>query len=238
MATLDLSFDDSSFSGELPLFPLPGSVLLPGGLLPLHVFEPRYREMVRDALAGERLIAMALLCPGYEEDYQGNPQIREHVCVGRITMENQLPDGRWTFVLVGLRRARILEEDQTRSYRRAQVELRADLPLSDDEEQRGVSALTNCLGSLPPEIVRDAQRLAIVLRLLQGEVPAAFTLGAALDLAADAVLLGLEDRVALLATPDVPARVALFVAQVERRRQELALLRRGNTGWPPKFSLN
>ena len=64
---MELHLDPTSFSGSVPLFPLPGTVLLPGGLLPLHVFEERYREMLRDALAGERLIGMAFLLPGYEQ---------------------------------------------------------------------------------------------------------------------------------------------------------------------------
>jgi len=63
------------FSDLLPLFPLPNVVLFPGVFLPLHIFEPRYKEMVADALAGDRIIGMALLRPGWEADYEGRPPI-------------------------------------------------------------------------------------------------------------------------------------------------------------------
>ena len=132
---IDLSFDEATFSGQVPLFPLPGSVLLPGGLLPLHVFEPRYRAMVADSLAGERLIGMSLLKPGYEEDYDGCPAIEDWTCVGRIVLEEQLPDGRYNMVLAGLRRAQILDEDRSRAYRVARVALPADVPLTSAEER-------------------------------------------------------------------------------------------------------
>ena len=65
------NFDADSFSGTIPIFPLPNVVLFPNMLLPLHIFEPRYREMVEDALNGEGLIGMALLKEGWQNDYYG-----------------------------------------------------------------------------------------------------------------------------------------------------------------------
>ena len=64
-----LSPPDPRALEALPIFPLPNCVLLPGGLLPLHVFEPRYRELTRDCLAGDQLMAVARLRPGYESTY-------------------------------------------------------------------------------------------------------------------------------------------------------------------------
>ena len=106
----------------LPVFPLPNVVLFPNVFLPLHVFEPRYREMVTDALDGDRLIGMVLLRPGWEGDYEGRPPVYPTGCAGLITHHERLPDGRYNIVLRGLEKFRILDEDASRSYRIARVE--------------------------------------------------------------------------------------------------------------------
>jgi Lon protease-like protein len=109
-------------SDLLALFPLPNVVLFPGVFLPLHIFEPRYREMVADALATDRLIGMALLREGWEGDYEERPRVYSVGCSGLITHSENLPDGRYNIVLRGLDRFRIVGEDQTRPYRRARTE--------------------------------------------------------------------------------------------------------------------
>ena len=129
-----------NFTGHVPLFPLPDAVLFPNALLPLMIFEPRYRQMVADALATDGLIAMALLKPGWEESYETmSAPIRSTVCIGRIASSKLLPDGRYQIVLEGLTRAEILDEDQSSSeYRVARTELCPDMPtgLSRDERLR------------------------------------------------------------------------------------------------------
>src|SRR6188768_936195 len=110
---------EASPASLLPLFPLPNVVLFPGVFLPLHIFEPRYREMVADALMGDRLIGMVLLKPGWESDYQGQPPVFPIGCSGVITHVDRLEDGRYNIVLRGLERFRILEENGERMYRRA-----------------------------------------------------------------------------------------------------------------------
>ena len=99
-------------SDLLPLFPLPNVVLFPNVFLPLHIFEPRYREMVADALAGDRMIGMVLLRPGWEHDYEGRPPVYPIGCSGVITHVERLADGRYNIVLRGLERFRIVEEDR------------------------------------------------------------------------------------------------------------------------------
>jgi Lon protease-like protein len=106
----------------VPVFPLPNVVLFPNVFLPLHIFEPRYREMVADALAGDRLVGMALLRPGFEADYEGRPDVYPIGCAGLITFSEQHPDGRYNIVLRGLEKFRILEEEAGRSYRVARIE--------------------------------------------------------------------------------------------------------------------
>jgi Lon protease-like protein len=135
----------------VPLFPLPNLVLFPNALLPLHVFEERYKVMTADALAGSRLIAMALLSPGWESFQHGRPPIEPVVCVGTIISFERLDDGRYNFLLRGEMRARIDRElrkpaagSAARPYRVARLErLREsemmEIDLSD--ERRRLEAL-------------------------------------------------------------------------------------------------
>jgi hypothetical protein len=109
-------------SDLLPLFPLPNVVLFPNVFLPLHIFEPRYREMVADAISADRMIGMVLLRPGWDRDYEGRPPIFPIGCSGVMTHVERLGDGRFNIVLRGLERFRIVEENHERSYRRATVE--------------------------------------------------------------------------------------------------------------------
>ena len=120
-------------SDLLPLFPLPNVVLFPNVFLPLHIFEPRYREMVGDALAGDRMIGMVLLKPGWESDYEGRPPVYPIGCSGVITHAERLQDGRYNIVLRGVERFRIVEEDRSRSYRRAAIERIVDEQLKPDD---------------------------------------------------------------------------------------------------------
>ncbi len=120
-------------SDLLPLFPLPNVVLFPNVFLPLHIFEPRYREMVADALNGDRLIGMALLKPGWEHEYEGRPPVYAIGCSGLMTHAERLDDGRYNIVLRGVERFRIVQEDQSRSYRRATVEPVIENPGTADD---------------------------------------------------------------------------------------------------------
>jgi uncharacterized protein len=120
-------------SDLLPIFPLPNVVLFPNVFLPLHIFEPRYREMVADALANDRLIGVVLLRPGWERDYEGRPPVYPIGCSGVITHVERLPDGRYNIVLRGIERVRIVSEDRERSYRRAAVESLRDRDLGADD---------------------------------------------------------------------------------------------------------
>jgi Lon protease-like protein len=106
----------------IPIFPLPNAVLFPNVCLPLHIFESRYRAMVRDALASDRIIGMVLLQPGYEANYEGRPQVYPVGCAGVITHSEPLPDGRFNIMLRGLEKFRMVGEDASRPYRLAHIE--------------------------------------------------------------------------------------------------------------------
>jgi uncharacterized protein len=131
---------------EIPLFPLPDVVLFPGVSRPLLIFEPRYREMVADALKGNRIIGMVLLRPGFEKDYDGRPPVYDIGCAGEIQEYEQLPDGRYVILLRGLTTFRVVSEDGRRLYRLAQVE--AVPELLKDEELGPLSTLRERLARL------------------------------------------------------------------------------------------
>src|SRR3954469_21701812 len=137
----------------LPLFPLPNVVLFPNVFLPLHVFEPRYREMVADALPSDRMIGMVLLPPGWDRAYEGRPPIYPIGCSGVMTHVERLPDGRYNIVLRGLERFRVLEEDHERSYRRAVVEPLHETALSRDDRDVVRSHRTKLETMLAPAII-------------------------------------------------------------------------------------
>jgi Lon protease-like protein len=118
----------------IPIFPLPNVVLFPNVFLPLHIFEPRYRAMVKDALDTDRIIGMVLLRPGFESNYAGRPPIYPIGCAGLITHSEPLPDGRFNIVLRGLEKFRMIGEDNSRDYRLAQIEPLADTPANDHRD--------------------------------------------------------------------------------------------------------
>jgi ATP-dependent Lon protease len=131
---------------EIPLFPLPEVVLFPGASRPLLIFEPRYREMVADAIKGSRIIGMVLLRPGFEKDYEGRPPIYDVGCAGEIQEYEQTPDGRYVILLRGLTTFRVVSEDQRKPYRLARVE--AIPELLKDEELGLLSTLRERLAKL------------------------------------------------------------------------------------------
>jgi len=106
----------------IPIFPLEDVFLFPNSSVPLHIFEPRYREMIADALLGDGIIGMILLRPGYEADYYGRPPVHTVGCAGTIIEAEELPDGRYMILLGGLVRFRVTREDRSRAYRMADVE--------------------------------------------------------------------------------------------------------------------
>jgi len=119
----------------IPVFPLPDVVLFPGVFLPLHIFELRYREMVKDCLAADRLIGISLLRPGWDHDTAGRPAIFPVGCVGLISHIEELNDGRYNLVLRGVEKFRIVrEEGAARTYRRASVDYFEESMTAADRE--------------------------------------------------------------------------------------------------------
>lgn len=152
----------------VPLFPLPDVTLFPNTTQPFHVFEPRYREMVAEALAGDSIIGMVMLQPGFESDYDGRPPVVAIGCLGVIVASERLEDGRYNVIVRGVSKFRILDEDQSRVYRLARVELipesvaEADRPLLAQRRSQIEAAVRGLFrgARLPPASLRDEEAIA------------------------------------------------------------------------------
>ena len=116
----------SAFPTSFPIFPLPNVVLFPGTYLPLHIFEPRYRQMTEAALDGDQVIGMVLIRPD-EDPMQPRAPVFGVGCAGRIVESERLPDGRFNLLLHGARRFRIAREAESKAlFRRVEAELLPD----------------------------------------------------------------------------------------------------------------
>ena len=134
----------------IPVFPLPNVVLFPKTYLPLHIFEPRYRQMVDDTVMGGQCIGMALLKEGWESDYYGNPPVFAMGCVGRLVSVQPLADGRSNILLQGLERFEIGAESFDKPYRQASITLKMrgeEASLDSSVRQRLVGVLEEYLHS-------------------------------------------------------------------------------------------
>lgn len=150
---------DFAPSQPVPVFPLPNAVLFPRARMPLHVFELRYRTMVREALSAERLIAMALLAPGWERDYHGSPRFLPLGCVGRIDRVEWLPNDCYNLQIVGVCRVRFQRVVREFPYRACRVEAVADHPYPEDDPLVSMEKLALwkayqrlCTGSASPTL--------------------------------------------------------------------------------------
>lgn len=231
--------DDQIWEQALPVFPLPNCVLLPGGLLPLHIFEPRYRRMMLDLLNHEpsdRHLAMALLRPGYEPLYHTNQAaIHPTVCVGSVLQHEPLEDGRFNLILLGRTRAQIRLEDATGPYRRAvlaSVEP-GRLPEPDEADQSRYD-LRRVLGEATELGIADSHAVEQVFAG-RGSIEALVDTIAFYFIAPDAYPVKQQ----ILETTDVRERIRIVLHRLEevvtRARTEA---RPAEHLWPPPVSDN
>jgi len=206
--------DDMPPRPKAPLFPLPNVVLFPGAILPLHIFEPRYKQMTTDALDGNGLVAMALLQAGWEKDYYGRAAIEPVVCVGAIMAHEKLDDGKFNLLLQGRWRATVVDESTAGGdtpYRLARLCQLAEQPALEidlvDERQHIARFFdeTKFGGSAAG---RQFVRL-LAGPMLTSEIA---------DLIAFNFLSDVSLKQALLAEPDVRRRVERVVAELDKLR--------------------
>jgi Lon protease-like protein len=202
----------SSALEDLPLFPLPGTVWFPGTPLALHVFEPRYRALARDVLAGDRAFAVPLLRPGYEADYEAAPPIRAIAGAGRIVEEQGLPGGRWNLLLVGLCRVRLHEQPASRAYRTARAEPIDDrYPAGGPESLRSeIATLLSAVSPIVAHVRKSDERFSLGVE--PGMPP-----GRVADVVAHRLVTEPEARQRILEAIEVGERLALVTRAISDR---------------------
>jgi uncharacterized protein len=203
---------DESVVTHAPLFPLPHGALLPGELLPLHVFEPRYRTLLEAVRRGDRIIAIATLLPGWEVDYHGRPPVAPVVGLGRMVKDRGNADGTSDIVLHGLLRGEIAHEIAGRTYRVARVIVRPEDDLHPAETYRLRRELLTGLA----ERLRTSR--------LRYDLTAAFDVGSLADRIASALDLQPEQRVAVLQALPAESRVRLVLELLADRAHRKRLL--------------
>lgn len=225
------NFSAENIGDTVRLFPLPNLVLFPHVAQPLHIFEQRYRQLMADALADDRRITMALLQPGWEEDYHRAPAIHPMVCIGRILQEEPQDDGRYNLLLQGITRARIIEEIPTqRLYRTARVEICSDRTITSAQLEQ---TLRHNLGQ---QVLPFFSAHAQAAEQLRGLLASPLSLGALCDIFSFALPLDVEVKQTLLEECDVQLRVERLLASLEGNRPPGGepTPRR----FPPEFSSN
>ncbi len=192
---------------RIPIFPLPEVTFFPETVLPLHVFEPRYRQMVADCLAGDRWLAVGMLRPGWEKDYQGRPPLHPIAGAGEIIQAEGLADGRYNVLLDGRSRVRILAEEPPGdlAYRVVRAERLAD---------RGPSPGDRTFPERLQELRTAHARLLIALGQSHPDVVGRLTVagaspGAVIDRIVSAVVPDAEVRQRVLEAVDVSERLDL-----------------------------
>jgi uncharacterized protein len=220
------------FDGVARLFPLPNFVLFPHVRKGLHIFEPRYRQMTEDALASDRLIAMVLLRPGWEKDYDGAPEIHSMACMAHIINHERLPDGKFNLEIRGLCRLEIEEEVlNLKPYRSARGKIACD-PLHDDNP----IVRQELANAASPWLQGENVVLMQFQALFQSKLPA----GVLCDILASFLPLAAEVKQELLAESRIDKRVEHLLRVLRMNPPELLPMPRPmhHRKFPPDFSTN
>jgi Lon protease-like protein len=201
---------------DIPIFPLPNVTFFPQTLLPLHVFEPRYRKMTANCLSGDRLMGVSLLKEGWQKDYFGRPPICKTFGVGKIVDHEQLKDGRYNIILEGLFRVRLIEEYPTKQYRTARAQVIQDPPIDHCRAQisqvmKDLQTVTGRIAHLMP-----ATREPILAALSSHPHPLIIA-----SQLASALVLDAYDRQSILEQDDPMRRLGLIQIQLRNLAAQL-----------------
>jgi hypothetical protein len=229
-----------NFAKPFGLFPLEAVSLLPQQVIPLHIFEPRYKQLVQHALDSTGLIAMAVFEGGaWRQQYHGRPAIRPAVCVGHIVRHEDLEGGRLNVLLQGVCRATVVQElpaSEERLYRVAMLS-----PMSDDEGELSLDDTLNDARSQITTMLADGPlaKLAAagpVLEYLRNdEIPTP----ALLELVSVALATNPTVRYQLLAEPDAKQRARVLLAELEQLARLVRLAQQQcPEEWPKGASWN
>jgi uncharacterized protein len=232
----------SDFDGHVRLFPLPELVVFPHAMQPLHIFEPRYCDLLQESLATDKLIAMATLTTGVCDLLLPKPTIAATVCIGKIMSHVETEDGRHNILLIGAKRARVVcELESNRTFRMAEVEVQGDLhPAVDPQERKLLRAsLLAAFAAVIPSSATMQQNLQELMASQMG-------LGPITDILSFTLGLTSEAKLRLLAEVDVDRRARMliqFLQQISAGGLTATLtatpaVKSPASDFPPPFSRN
>lgn len=221
----------NDFDGKCRLFPLPGVVLYPHVVITLHIFEPRYRQMVEDALATDGLICMVQSDSAIADELRlEEPPLLEVGGLGRVIAHEKLPDGRYNLLLMGLKRVRLLKELEVDTlYRQAAVEV-----MKEEEEVVQGSQKQEELKSLFAQLLQESGAIdQDTQQLLKTEG----SLAMLTDLVAHTLGLAPGVKQALLEECKVEKRLE-YLLGILRQVVSRPRANEGKHRFPPRFSDN
>ncbi len=235
----DITRLPDDFDGRVRLFPLPELVMFPHAMQPLHIFEPRYCEMLLESLDSDRLIAIATLDSRCVSWTSINPPIASQICIGRIVTHAELEHDRHNILLVGAKRARIIRETDTgRPFRIAEVQVATDIypPCGAGHRQQLKRKLLEAFGNVVPSSPSAKENLQ---ELMAGQMG----LGPITDIISYTMPFDTDDKLRLLDVDNVDARAEQLVELLNSGKAQL----KGNSqdngtddseDFPPRFSTN
>jgi uncharacterized protein len=225
---MDFTSELRDFSNVCRLFPLSEVVLFPHALMPLHIFEPRYRQMTEDALAGDRLVTMVQIRAAPKGSPWVEPvPIMDVGCLGKIVQHERLADGRFNFLLLGCKRVRLKREvPSEKLYRIALAAIMEDEEPGASFEPRRTELVDLFRGALERRRPLDHE----LMTLLSSPVP----LGVLSDIIAHSLALPPELKQSLLAEPKVERRATTLRSILRQVVEQQDSTR----SFPPPFSAN
>jgi Lon protease-like protein len=225
-----------NFDGKVRLFPLPNVVLFPRVIQPLHIFEPRYKQMVEDALEDNRLIALCLLQPTASLGGGFPSPIYPDICIGQILQEERLPDGRFNLLLQGVSRAKIISEvNNGKLYRTAKVEILHDVPNSSEVNEDRMR--TRLVKRVTKWFTQQPSAKEQLDRLVNSDL----SLGNLCDVFSFALPLSVDMKILLLQLVNVEDRASLLLEVIEQMTPEVTQQPSSSAPskkYPPDFSAN
>ena len=229
MSDEPLAFSPDQFSGLARVFPLPNMVMFPHVMQALHIFEPRYLAMFEEAIQDDRLIALGLLAPGWEQQYEERPQLQPTACLCRIATHQRTPQGTYNVLLLGVRRLRLIRElPATKPFRVVESEI-----LEDHEPDTKAGTAVGLQQQLLAVFKRAMPKIPQAYEQLDQLLGSQITLGMLTDIVSYTIDLDLDTKLRLLSECDVVSRVRLLMNAIEARGSAVT-----SRVFPPAFSVN
>ena len=226
-----LAFTPDDFSGFARLFPLPNLIMFPHVMQAMHIFEPRYRSLFEEALSDDKLIALGVLAPGWEVDYEGRPALESMACLCRIATYQRTPEGTYNVLLLGVRRIQLQEElPPTKPFRVSEAEIVEDHVPPQSSAKEIVGLQKQLLVAFKRSMTKLPTSYDQIDELLGSQI----TLGMLADIVAYTAELNLKTKLSLLKTSNVVDRVHVLLGALSKSGRPNATRRT----FPPAFSTN